>query len=392
MRPTFIVWGAGREGRGFLADLFHRDADVVLVDSDAGLVAELSRRGSYTLHHHPGVGHPPQTSQVTGWLALHTESPATSTHVAAASAIFLCIYLESMAEAVETIVPGLKARFADGNRAPLDVVICANALNYGPTLRGLFIAALPEHMHDWFTDHVGIVETLVRRTCVTPGAELLAEDPLSVVTNAFPRLLVDTRAIKGHYEQFDCLEFSQDIRRDERLKIFTYNLLHATYAYLGNQRGYTYLTQCQDDPEISKVADAAYAESKAALTRCYDIPAAEMEAFEQTMWRYVVTPALHDRVDRAAYNPIRKLHKAERLVGSALLCLQADIEPRAIVEAIGAGLSYSNPEDPYACELQSVIRNHGLHAAWARCSKLDLSDPLQARLHASVLASFAPQR
>lgn len=390
MKDTFVIWGAGREGRGFLADLFQAHGSVVLVDDDADLVRRLQERERYTLYHHPGVGHPPHTSSIEGWEALHAEAEAVIGRIVDASAVFLCIYIESMADAVVRIVDGLRVRHDVNPEAPLDVFICANSLNYGPILRALFLESLPRELHAWFTEHVGIVETLVRRTCVTPSDEVVAADPLSLVTNAFPRLLIDGQATQGDFtaSAYDCFEFSDDMRRDERLKIFTYNLLHAAYAYLGNRKSYTYLAESRDDPAVQSVAAQAYAESRAALTTHYAMTVEAVDAFETTMWRYVVTPALHDRVDRAGFNPIRKLNRTERLVGSALLCMEEGIEPTAIVQVIAAALTYTNDADPYACELNQLVQESGVRAALEVSSGLDPADPRHGQLMDWVMAAI----
>ena len=46
-----VVWGAGRIGRGFVAELlFEGDYLVHFVDKDASLVRALNRQGRYTLY------------------------------------------------------------------------------------------------------------------------------------------------------------------------------------------------------------------------------------------------------------------------------------------------------------------------------------------------------
>ncbi|MFN2133563.1 MAG: NAD-binding protein, partial [Anaerolineae bacterium] len=48
--PTIVVWGAGRIGRGFVADLFAGAGyHVVFVDRAEALVDTLRRRGRYTV-------------------------------------------------------------------------------------------------------------------------------------------------------------------------------------------------------------------------------------------------------------------------------------------------------------------------------------------------------
>ena len=64
-----------------------------------------------------------------------------------------------------------------------------------------------------------------------------------------------------------------------RRKLFMHNMSHALTAYLGAQKGYTYIWEAASDPEIRAVAESALSEASAALNLEYGVPMEELAAF-----------------------------------------------------------------------------------------------------------------
>ena len=49
-QKTLVIWGAGKIGRGFVADLFYAAGyHIVLVDTSATLISQLREAGRYTV-------------------------------------------------------------------------------------------------------------------------------------------------------------------------------------------------------------------------------------------------------------------------------------------------------------------------------------------------------
>ena len=369
-----IVWGAGREGRGFLADIFAPVAEIHFVDADETLVDRLRGAGQYRLLLRPPAGSAGER-RLSGYEAWHVRGDGVPNLIATADVLALCIYLEDMPEAVRVIAKGLERRRAVNPDQPLDVFICANSVNYGPRLRALFHAALPKDSHAWFDGTVGIVETLLRRTCVTPDAAAGERDPLAVMINVFPALAFDGGAAKRSYGDLPFLVPVDDMRMEERRKIYTYNLLHVTYAYLGYPKGYALINQSRDDEAIQAVARRVYAESSAALIAEYSLDRAEMEEYERMMWSYVVNPAMPDSVIRTGHDPVRKLGRDERIVGPAMLCSKHGLPFENLALVAAAAFRYDNPEDEASQRLRAEVRERGIRASVEKHCALDPASP-----------------
>ncbi len=87
-------------------------------------------------------------------------------------------------------------------------------------------------------------------------------------------------------------------------------------------------------------------------------------------------PALNDRVERNASDTRRKLGKAERLLGPALLCLKHGRIPYAYAKAIAAAYHYTGSTDEGTREVQATIYHDGIEKAIQKYSGIDGSSPL----------------
>jgi mannitol-1-phosphate 5-dehydrogenase len=87
-------------------------------------------------------------------------------------------------------------------------------------------------------------------------------------------------------------------------------------------------------------------------------------------------PRLEDPIVRVAREPRRKLAADDRLVGPGIACLAAGIRPLALADAMAAALSYAEPNDPQATDLQREIELLGPEEVLARLGSLDPQDEL----------------
>jgi hypothetical protein len=235
-----------------------------------------------------------------------------------ADVVALCVYLEEMPAAVKRISRGLMRRWRENPHSPMDLIVGANSVCFGPKLEAMFLNELPEELGPWFQEKVGVVEALLRRTCVDPDPETAKREALSVRTNGFPELVLDA-----------------------------------------------------EDPEIEEAAQQAYRQSCQALQMEYQIREEEMREYEKTLQAYVVTPALEDQVQRTGYNPLRKLGRGERILGPALLCERHGLPMEGILETAAYALWYYHEKDPFSIEMREMIERKGIEAAVNQICQLE---------------------
>jgi len=359
-----VIWGAGKIGRGFVADLFHAAGyPIVFVDQSAALVEQLTEVRQYTVIRAPSADHQERVS-IGNYSALATtDFDGLAEVLEGAGLVAVAVYPEHFQEVANGMAPGLVRRSATRSQVPLDILICTNLMHAGPRFQEALERSVPREAHEYLDSQVGIVETLVIRIAPDVPSGLREQDPLAVLTNGYPELPVDARAFKGPLPEVPALRFVDDMRAEERRKIYTYNMAHAVLAYQGARRGHALIVSCLADPTVRCATEAALRESSQALQAEHGFSAAEMEGWQARVLSDFGNPVLGDTVKRCAAGSSRKLRRNDRLVGPALLALKHGIEPVRIVDAIAAALRYVDVEDPGARAVQESLASLGVEGA-----------------------------
>ena len=364
MVKSIVIWGAGRIGRGFIADLFHAAGwHVVLVDQSAALIEGLREAGRYTVVR-AGSADQREAIDIAGYEALTTaQGDAVAAAVAEADLLAVAVFPGAFSDVVRELAPALLARRAARPEAPLDILLCTNLSHPGPQFRALLHDAFPADAQTYVESKIGVVETLVIRIAPDPPAELHARDPLLVWTNGYPELPVDRQGFKGAIPPVAGLRPVADMRAEERRKLYTYNTFHAALAYLGALYGYELIAECMADPSVRDEATAALDEASRALQAEYGFPTEDMARWIEDVICHTDNPALGDTVRRYGADPRRKLRREDRLVGPTLLARAHGIRPVHLIEVIAAALRFDPPGDPSASYVREQVKTLGVRAA-----------------------------
>jgi mannitol-1-phosphate 5-dehydrogenase len=361
---TMVIWGAGRIGRGFVADLFAAAGyRLVLVDQSPELVGALAAAGRYTVVRAEDATR--RSDQViAGYEALTTaQIDELSAAVVAADLMSVAVFPQHFPAVAHSLVPCLVRRRGARPEAPLDILLCANLSHAARHFRAALRAELPEEMNAYAEEHIGLVDTLVMRMVADPPAVERQREPLLVWTNGLAEFPVDRRAFRGPWPRAPGLRPVDDMQAEETRKLYTYNMCHAALAYLGAGRGHTFTVDCLADPWIRVEVEGALDEVSNALQAEYGFSADEMARWNRGVLQQTDNPALADRVARHGADPRRKLKRADRLVGPALLARKRGILPTHLARAIAAGFLFRNPDDPGAVYVQERVAAVGLPAA-----------------------------
>ncbi len=139
-------------------------------------------------------------------------------------------------------------------------------------------------------------------------------------------------------------------------KLFIHNMGHSLTAYLGNLKGYEYIWQAIEDPEIEVLALRAMTESALALSIRYNVPFKDLyEHVEDLLFRFT-NKKLGDTVFRVGRDLKRKLSPGDRLVGAIRSCNEAGVKPIALYAAYAAALKF-NDEGVAGLTSDEVLEN-----------------------------------
>jgi len=363
-KSSIVIWGSGAIGRGFVADLFTAAGyEVVLVDQDQGLVEQLRKAGQYAV-----VRAKTELEQevviIKNFRVHHTsEIDALQAELNRCQLMAVAVYPQVFDAVAKQLVPLLLRRLEMYPRSPLDILLCVNLTQAAEKFRQSLSRACPTGKVDELLAYTGLVETLVIRICPQLGAEIRQREPLKVLTNGYPTLHVDRKAFIGELPRLSSIRFVDDMRAEERRKIYTYNMAQAALAYHGALRGYGKIVECIADEKVRAEAEGALKEVGAALSAEFGFGEQEMKEWNSNVMEQTANPALGDTVQRMGADPLRKLNRNDRLVGAALLCFQHGIHPHYLMRAIAAGLLYQPAEDATAQQIQGKLQKLELREA-----------------------------
>ena len=364
MDKSIVIWGAGRIGRGFVADLFYAAGyRIVLVEKSPELVRRPCDSGRYTVVHAPRADRLEEIT-IEGYAALApTEAQQVGTEVAQADLLAVAVYPDQFQAIARVLAPCLLRRREERPDVPLDILLCTNLVHAGPRFQSALEQSVPPEAHGYLRQRIGIVETLVLRIVPDPPEAVRQRDPLLVWTDGYPELPVDGHGFRGPIPEVPALRVVHDMRAEETRKIYTYNMAHAVLAYQGGRLGYDLIVDCMADPKVYAEAERALDEASRALQAEYGYTAEEMSAWTGEVLERTNNPVLGDTVKRYAADSRRKLERNDRLVGPALLALKHGIEPRHIISAIASGLRYVDASDAGVTYVQETLSNSGLREA-----------------------------
>ncbi|MCS7301027.1 MAG: hypothetical protein NZ556_05685 [Fimbriimonadales bacterium] len=345
-----MQFGAGKIGRGFLAQLYARsEFETVFVEPRTEIVESLNRHRSCWIEWTDDG-----RETIAPVSAIHaTDVDAVAEAFTRAAVASTAVGLNALPSLAPLIAAGLRRR-ATENPTPLNLLLGENALNADTVLRDALLSALNPNEHD-LLHLLGLVRCIVGRQAVAE----LPGDPPGVRVDRYSQLLVDADALIGEPPPILGLQPVRPFELYMQRKLYLHNGLHALIAYLGAQRGYKTIQQALQDSELH----ALFVQGANALARAFlklhPFDPAEHYATVQDILQRIQDPHLDDPIPRVAREPLRKLRPDDRLVGAYKLLVAQGEDPTPFRRAILAALAYDDPSDPESQQLQQMIRERG---------------------------------
>ena len=364
-----VMYGGGNIGRGFIGALFSQSGfEVTFIDVVDAVVKELQEKRSYPLRFVTSAGN--EDVLVENVTAVNGNDAAAAAEVIANCDIMAtAVGARILKFIVPNIVAGIRRRWELG-KGPLNIIICENLMDANKVVEGMIKAQLTEEEIKKFDETVGLVEASIGRMVPVQTDEMKDGEPLRVCVEHYGFLPVDKAAFKGEIPEiknmvpFDPFDFY--IKR----KLYIHNMGHATCAYLGGFNGRKYIWQSIDDPDILYLVQNAMLDSAVALSKKYGVSLDAILPHITDLLGRFRNQSLKDTCQRVGGDPVRKLGRDDRLIGSALLAMEQGIEPYYI--ALGAaGALYrqlnetgkeqtqENAEETL-CEISGLAADHAL--------------------------------
>jgi fructuronate reductase len=276
------------------------------------------------------------------------------------------------------LAAGLHERFRKRG-APVTILCCDNLPDNGRVLEALvhqFVARLYPHIMPWLRDNVRFPSSMVDRIvpATTPDdladvATALGVEDFGVVrAEPFSQWVIeDNFAAERPAWDVVGVQFVNDVKPFEKMKLRLLNGSHSLMAYLGYLAGYETIAQTIADPAFERAVRALMREAEATLD---PIPGVDFAAYEQQLIERFGNPANGHRCAQIAMDGSQKI--PQRWVAVAAERLSKGDEVNAVVLATAGWIRYvygTNElddkiaiQDPLATEFAAIAAKHSYDA------------------------------
>lgn len=358
---SVVIFGAGQIGRGFIGDICSASGySLVFVDVDENVVRMLNEKSEYPLWLLSGESK--TEKKITRFSALSfSQTEKIAEVVSMVELAFTAVGGNNLSSLGPILAEGISRKAIEKPNFYLNIVICENLLDSSRVLKSAIKKHLAVEFLSFLDERVGFVETVVSRMVSPLSDELREKYPLLVTVEPYNILPVEKKkfvgpipAVKGFYPVDNLLPY-------EELKLFGHNLAHACLAYAGYLKGYTYIWETLEDPDIRKVLNGVLAEVRSALIKKHNFQPEEIDNYIADLINRFGNKRLGDTVYRVGRDPLRKIGADDRIAGAIKLCTSQNIYPENILLVMAYCLCYNYQNDEKALKLQEIIRTRGIN-------------------------------
>lgn len=276
------------------------------------------------------------------------------------------------------LVGGLHARFRKRG-APLTVLCCDNLPENGAVLEALvhrFCERMYPQIMPWLRDNVRFPSSMVDRIVPATRAEDLAdaasvlglEDRGVVRAEPFSQWVIEDRfaAERPAWDRVG-VQFVDDVRPFEKMKLRLLNGSHSLMAYLGYLAGYETIAETISDPGFERAVRALMHEAETTLD---PVPGVDIAAYQQQLIERFGNPANGHRCYQIAMDGSQKAPQRWLAVARERLAQGDGID--AIALAVAGWIRYLHGkdesdqpiviQDPLATDFAAIAAKHSYDA------------------------------
>lgn len=302
------IIGAGKTGRGFIADLFSENNEIIFIDTSKTLVNMLSA-GSYKIKNiRTGL-----EKIISSYRVYELQNPLSKTAIEEADAVFISIKPENY----PSIIDYIRSENVFFRSNP---VICENAV---------IPAAL---MQDYESRSCSCA---IFNTTIENGS-------LDILSEGYPYLHADASTLPSCLKNFDSIKKESDFNLLMLRKIYTYNAASAIISYNGALKGYESYAEAANDADIQNDLKAFFSSINSAISAQYGVSEQDQLEFSHNANRKFTSREIIDTVERNARNPLRKLSENERIIAPMKLIEKYRLDCSPLYRCAAAALIYAD--------------------------------------------------
>ena len=367
---TAVHFGAGKIGRGFIAELLHDTGyRVVFVDVVDALVDLINKDHEYYLFQ---IENNYKEKKIDNIEALSSikEPEKVIAEINQAKVVTTSVMATNLPKIAPVLAKGLKSRVGQGKEKVV-VMACENAMHGTDILVKAMIDS--GEITQAELDEVGVYPNTAVDRMVFDG-EHNGHKGIDIGVN-YELAIEKDKLVNPDDEPIKVAEYTSDLDRHLQRKIYMINCGHAISAYIGYANGKDIVQDVLNDPELVKEVRAAVMESAAALEKEYGFSHESLVDYCENMFiKRFGNPKTHDEGARVGREPIRKISYNDRIMGPANMCEKYGLDNSALLKGVAYALHFYNKDDAQAVELQNYIKENGVEAAVEKYVGLKPSD------------------
>ena len=355
-----IHFGAGKIGRGFIAELLHDSGyEIIFGDVVDELLDSINKEHQYPLflidHNYEEkiINHVSAYSNIK-------DSDKLIDEMCQAEIITTSVMATNLSKVAPLITKGLQKRLAQ-TKDKVIVMACENAIMGTDILKKAMIET--NILTEEELDSIAVFPNTAVDRMVFGGVHNGKEG--IEIGDAYELVIEKNKLVDPTLQPIKGAEYVDDLMMYLQRKIYIINCGHAIAGYYGQVfKNYEIVQDSLRDPDLLPQIRQAMLESAAALEKKYGFSHDDLVEYMETMMiKRFTTPGVVDPISRVSREPIRKIAANDRIMGPANLCEEYGLDNTYLLKGVACALKYKSEGDAQAEELQNYIKENGVEEA-----------------------------
>lgn len=374
-RKKLVLFGAGKIGRSFIAQLFSRGGyEVVFVDISRTLIDELNRRKEYRVVIKGEKEQVLKINNVRG--VILSDEKKVSDEVATAGIVATSVGLAGLAGVFPVLAKGILKRSKDPVH-PVDIIIAENMRNADFYFREQLKTFLPPGFP--IDSLVGLVETSIGKMVPIMTKKDIEEDMLQIFAEPYNTLILNRNGFKNPIPEIAGLAPKEHMKPWVDRKLFIHNLGHSSAAFAGHcfNPDFIYMHEVLAVPVIFEFTRCTMQQASAILLREYpdEFTPEDLNDHIDDLLERFRNKFLGDTVFRVGCDLPRKLGPEDRLAGAIKKAFEMKLPYESILFSLVCG-SWFRAVDEDGNMLKNDIsfaatRSRGIHHVLSDVCRFD---------------------
>lgn len=342
-----VLFGAGKIGRSFIAQLFSRSGyEVVFIDIDKKIINELNDKRKYRVIIKSDSGDETiWVENVSGVLA--SKAAKVAKEVATARILAISVGPQAIPKIASSIAKGLELRKENYPGYAMDIILAENLRDAAKVVS----MELKKHLSPSYDldNNVGLIETSIGKMVPIMPNDLMKKDPILVFAERYNTLILDKKGFRSPIPNVKELVPKSNMSAWVDRKSFIHNLGHATAAYFGYMKfpNSTYLYEVMGKEDVYGTVRAAMLQAVDILIKLYPGEFTKEDLVNHTddLLHRFSNKALGDTIYRVGQDLYRKLGPEDRLAGALNLALKYKMPYDKILYIIACALKFKATDE-----------------------------------------------